>query len=310
MVGCGSGESCCDSAQVILTDKTRSQRDEQVGVSGYSNVIMCRGERQTCICKVQVKTGSKLDRGYVRSNMLLSVTLLNIMPSTTFSSLTRPCTTSSTLTMASRIPAIFDAEDPCSPLSVPNSQTALLLMDYQNVTVAAIGDEGTKAVSTAGMLQRWAAEIGILAIHCLVNTDGQMPRPSSKTAARFKVMQARLQEEPALGDEDEMLRKISANEETDARKPGFRSALQGPKLRGILAAAGIKSLILCGLSTSGCVLSTTSAATDAEYIVTVAKDACADPVPGLHDMLMKHVISGTAHVANGADLMETWKKRA
>jgi nicotinamidase-related amidase len=211
--------------------------------------------------------------------------------------------------MASRIPAIFDAEDPCSPLCIPNSKTALLLMDYQNIITAAMGEEATKAISVARTLQKWAAENQILAVHCLVQAEGQTPKQSMKMAGRFKVMQEKLQERPALGHEDERLAKISPDEKTDARRPGFVSVLQGPRLREILNAAGMKSLILCGLSTSGCVLSTCRAATDAEYIVTVADDACADPVPGLHDMLMKYVISSTAHVAKGADLMEAWQRK-
>ena len=212
--------------------------------------------------------------------------------------------------MSSRIPAIFDAQNPCSPLSVSNSQTALLLLDYQNLAIASLGEDATKLVSTAKTMQRWAVENQIKVIHCLVETKGQTPKPSMKMAGRFKMLQEKLQETPALGDEDERLASISADEQFDKRRPGYVSALQGPKLGEILAAAKVKSLILAGLSTSGCLLSTCRAATDSEYIVTVIEDACADPVPGLHDMMMTHVISSTAHVAKGDDLMEIWKTKS
>ena len=212
--------------------------------------------------------------------------------------------------MVSRIPAIFDLRDPCSPLSIPNSKTALLLLDYQNISLAALGDAATNAVSTARSMQKWATEQGILVIHCLVDAkSGESPKSSMKLAARFKVMQEKLQSTPALGDECEALAKIAPNEMTDSRRPGYVSALQGPKLREILDAAGTKSLILGGISTSGCLLSTCRAATDAEYTVTVIDDACVDPIPGLHDMLMQHVISSTAHVAKAAKLMEVWKEK-
>jgi nicotinamidase-related amidase len=211
--------------------------------------------------------------------------------------------------MASRVPAILDATDPCSPLFIPNSQTALFLMDYHNFVVEAMGEEGERAVSSARKMQEWAADNQILVVHCLVELDGQSPMPSSKSAGRFKVMQEMLRAKPASQDEDERLAKIAANEGMDARRPGFISVLQGPNLRQKLEASSVKSLILCGLSTSGCLLSTCRAATDAEYIVTVIEDACADGVPGLHDMLMKHVISSTAHVVKGAELIEAWKRR-
>jgi nicotinamidase-related amidase len=212
--------------------------------------------------------------------------------------------------MSSRIPAIFDAKEPCSPLSIPNSQTALLLLDYQNLVTASLGDDATRAVSVAHKMQRWAVENQIVVVHCLVETKGQTPKPSMKMAGRFKILQGKLQETPTLGNEDERLARISAEEKFDKRMPGYISALQGPKLREMLDARKVKSLILAGLSTSGCLLSTCRAATDAEYIVTVVEDGCADPVPGLHDMLMTHVISSTAHVARGDELMEVWKTKS
>ena len=211
--------------------------------------------------------------------------------------------------MTSRVPAIFDAGDPCSPLSIPNAQTALLLLDYQNISLAVIKDVATGVVLAARSMQKWASEQGILVIHCLVDASGESPKPSMKAASRFKLMQQKLQETPALGDECEALSQIAPNEERDSRRPGYISALQGPKLRKMLDSAGIKSLILSGISTSGCLLSTCRAATDAEYIVTVVEDACADPVPGVHDMLMQHVISSTAHVSRSTELMETWKSK-
>ena len=211
--------------------------------------------------------------------------------------------------MSSRIPAIFDAKEPCSPLSIPNFQTALLLLDYQNLVTASLGDDAARAVSIAQKMQRWAFENRIMVVHCLVETKGHTPKPSMKMAERFKILQGKLQETPTLGDEDERLARISADEEVDKRMPGYISALQGPKLREMLDARKVKSLILAGLSTSGCLLSTCRAATDAEYVVTVVEDGCADPVPGLHDMLMTHVISSTAHVAKGDELMEVWRTK-
>lgn len=212
--------------------------------------------------------------------------------------------------MASRTPAIFDVQDPCSPLSIPDSYTALLLLDYHTIFIASLGDAATRAVLTAQVLQKWAVENGIMVVHCLVDTKSEeTPKPSMKAAARIKGLQQRLHETPALADEHEALAKISTEEKTDTRRPGYISALQGPRLRAFLDAAHTKSLILGGISTSGCLLSTCRAATDAEYIVTVVEDACVDPVPGLHDMLMQNVVSSTAHVAKCAELMEVWKMK-
>lgn len=211
--------------------------------------------------------------------------------------------------MASRIPAIFDAQDPCSPLFIPNSQTALLLLDYQKISLAACTpDAVTKVIAAARSMQEWAFNNGILIVHCVVDIKSDIMR-SMKAAGRLKVLQGKLQSIPALGEEHEGLAKISEDEETDARRAGFISALKGPRLQDILNAAGIKSLIMGGISTSGCLLSTCRAATDAEYIVTVVEDACADRETDLHNMIMQHVVSSTAHVAKSIDLIEVWKSK-
>ena len=78
-------------------------------------------------------------------------------------------------------------------------------------------------------------------------------------------------------------------------------------LKDELEARQVRSLIMCGLSTSGCVLSTVRAATDAGYIVTVVEDACADPVEGMHELLMRHALASTAHVATASEIWGAWR---
>jgi nicotinamidase-related amidase len=114
---------------------------------------------------------------------------------------------------------------------------------------------------------------------------------------------------PGLGREADILevRRPSNLEATFVRLPGSISALESRGLVEALRAAGIKSLILGGMSTSGCVLSTARAATDRGFIVTVAEDACFDPVPGLHSMLATHVLPISAHVATSREICDAWK---
>jgi nicotinamidase-related amidase len=53
-----------------------------------------------------------------------------------------------------------------------------------------------------------------------------------------------------------------------------------------LREAGVGTLIVAGVATSGTVLSTTRWAADVGYQVTVCADACADPDPGAHAALV------------------------
>jgi nicotinamidase-related amidase len=67
---------------------------------------------------------------------------------------------------------------------------------------------------------------------------------------------------------------------------------------------GIINLILAGISTSGVVLSTVRDAADRDYQVFVLADACADPVPGVHDFLTEKIFPRQAHVITSAELKD------
>lgn len=69
------------------------------------------------------------------------------------------------------------------------------------------------------------------------------------------------------------------------------SAFAGNNLRQILTAQDIGHLVLAGIATGGVVLSTALQAADLDYRVTVLSDACADPSPALHDMLLTTVLN-------------------
>ncbi|MER6976372.1 cysteine hydrolase family protein [Streptomyces carpinensis] len=69
------------------------------------------------------------------------------------------------------------------------------------------------------------------------------------------------------------------------------SAFAGNNLQQILAAQDIDHLVMAGIATGGIVLSTVLQAADLDYRVTVLSDACADPHPDLHDMLLTKVFN-------------------
>ncbi len=73
-------------------------------------------------------------------------------------------------------------------------------------------------------------------------------------------------------------------------------------LDGWLRGLGIDTLILTGISTSGVVLSTVTDAADRDYRVIVLKDAVADTVPQIQDVLIHKVFPQRAQVVTVADL--------
>lgn len=74
------------------------------------------------------------------------------------------------------------------------------------------------------------------------------------------------------------------------------SALAHTDLQPLLSALQIDTLVLCGLSTSGVVLSTLRQAADADYRILVLRDACADGDAEVHRLLTEKIFPAQATV--------------
>jgi nicotinamidase-related amidase len=71
-------------------------------------------------------------------------------------------------------------------------------------------------------------------------------------------------------------------------KPGF-SAFEATALGTMLTVRGIRSLILCGITTEVCVSSTLRTAIDRGFRCVTLRDACASAYPDLHDAAMRMI---------------------
>lgn len=170
--------------------------------------------------------------------------------------------------------AILDPTDATSPLSISPHETAVLLMDYQNLYHSRVGDGAwSSIIYIASRLREWALERNMTVFHCLLDfSPGTRPAGYARISSKWKAYEAAFAATPGLGHESDMLAGVRAHpnfEITVFRTPGLSSVLESRGLIEMLRAKGIKSLILGGISTSGCVLSTARAATDRGFIVTV-----------------------------------------
>ncbi|MCJ1329979.1 hypothetical protein MMC10_006660 [Thelotrema lepadinum] len=180
----------------------------------------------------------------------------------------------------------------------------------KTVALPRIGEAGPRVISNARTTREWAVLRSIPVYHCLVDTkSGAKPDASMKLADRWSVYEEMLRTKPELGDETPELAVAADSkiEKTLMRRPCLVSVLLSDGLEEDLKRRQVRSLIMSGITTSGCVLSTARAATDKGYMVTVVEDACADPVEGLHEMLVKHVLPTTAHVATVQELRDAWE---
>lgn len=198
---------------------------------------------------------------------------------------------------------IFNSVDISSPGGYGPSQTALLLLDFHSGIVYKMGGpEAVAALEVASKLRVWAKSQGILVVHALID-EHLKPSPTCKNAERYGAFLSALQTEDGP-EPKELLENSNELDVTFTRRIGHVSALKSPGLDDTLSKKGIKSLILTGLSTSGCVLRTAITASDAGYVVTVISDGCADPAEGLHDMLVGKVLNSRGYVTTADEFQK------
>ena len=206
--------------------------------------------------------------------------------------------------------AIFDRFNPASPLAYGASQTALLLLDFQGFTIERCGPKGPAILAKAKRMRDWALSRKIMVLHSVVDVHGKPPE-TCKGAERIMGMLEGIANDPGSAKEPTEIAFSQMNGEYIALKhPGFISGLRSKGAMDLLKEHDIRSLIICGLSTSGAVLRTAMPATDEGFVVSVIEDACADRVEGLHDMLMKTVLPSRAHVATAGQFLEEWDKKS
>ena len=204
-------------------------------------------------------------------------------------------------------PIILDALNPSSPLSIPASRTALLLLDFHKFIIASQPNEGQPVLSTASSLRSWAKSQGILILHCLIDLKA-VTAPSRKMAGRANgVREKMLRAAPETYGETADT-AATADEYVFWRPPSHVSALGSYGLEAFLEEHGVESLILAGFSSSGCVINTAKGAADKGFVVTTVEDACGDKSREVHEVIMKKLLVGQVHVVEMETLAEAWKE--
>lgn len=201
--------------------------------------------------------------------------------------------------------ATFDGSDPSSPSFYKPSETALLLLDFQNLTVQLCGDDGKAGLANAKTLRNWALAKGILVLHSIIDAK-TAPRSTAKNPKTMDTILSMAKDDLDAANEPQETAADPANGDREVvvfKQLGFVSGLKSKGAMDVLKGRGIKSVVVCGLATSGAVLGTALAAADEEFVVTVVEDACADRVEGLHDVLLRDVLGKHAHVCSVGELV-------
>jgi nicotinamidase-related amidase len=174
--------------------------------------------------------------------------------------------------------------------------TALLVMDVQNSIVerfadATVLDRAAEAVAAAR-----GAGVPVIYVRVAFRPGYPEVSPRNKSFAA-------LRDGGGLADDDaRAIHPAVAPEPGEVVVTKRRvSAFAGSDLDVVLRAGAVEELVLCGIATSGVVLSTLRAAADLDFGLTVLRDACADSDPEVHRVLMDKVFPRQAEVVDVTD---------
>ncbi|MCJ1715393.1 cysteine hydrolase family protein [Curtobacterium sp. VKM Ac-2922] len=174
--------------------------------------------------------------------------------------------------------------------------SALLVMDYQNSIVDRLGTP--EALAAAVDAVGAARERGIPVVFVRVAFRPGAPEVAASNKM-FGGMRERMGAQAAdatevhpafaLRDDDLVVTKLRV------------SAFAGSDLEVLLRGLDVRDLVLCGIATSGVVLSTLRQAADLDFGLTVLADACSDGDDEVHRVLLEKVFPRQAEVVSTAD---------
>jgi nicotinamidase-related amidase len=175
-------------------------------------------------------------------------------------------------------------------------RSALLVMDVQPGIIDRVPDPAAY-LARVGETVRVARSRAVPVIHVVVGFRPGMPEVSARNQAFGGAKQ---QLAALLSDPRPALTPEGSDVVVIKRRV---SAFTGSDLEVILRAAEIEHLVLCGIATSGVVLSTLREAADKDYRCTVLADLCADTDAEVHAVLMGKVFPRQARVIDAAEWM-------
>ena len=170
--------------------------------------------------------------------------------------------------------------------------TALLVMDVQNGIVSRLGDYADAYLRTVNLAIGTARRHDIPVHFVRVAFRPGAPEASSRNAVFSAAAKTYLIDEPST----QVHHALDRTDDDVVIVKKRISAFAGSDLDVVLRAHETTSLVLCGISTSGVVLSTLRQAADLDFAVTVLRDACFDQDPEVQSVLMDKVFTRQATV--------------
>lgn len=183
-----------------------------------------------------------------------------------------------------------------------DQKRALLIMDVQQGIINNLGDRATEYLQRVSKAVDAARQSGIPVIFVVVRFRKGYPELSPNNKM-FGALRERSWDMDETSDLTKPMITPQEDELVIAKKRV--SAFAGSDLEMILNAQGITELILCGVSTSGVVLSTLRYAADKDYRLSVLSDCSSDQDEEVHRVLTEKVFPRQAEVLT----LEQWTQK-
>ena len=176
---------------------------------------------------------------------------------------------------------------------------ALLVMDIQTRIVGMVKNHDALIKNIKKALQH-AHNNEIPVIYVAVQFREGFPEVSSqnKSFSAIKTMQGAF----ANAEQTGIFKEVAPHNNDIIVVKKRVSAFTGSDLEVLLRSLEVKELVLCGIATSGVVLSTIREAADKDYQLTVLSDCCADSDKEVHEVLLTKVFPRQAAVVT----VEEW----
>jgi nicotinamidase-related amidase len=191
-------------------------------------------------------------------------------------------------------------------INIEANRAALLVMDFQVDIVGMLGDKSASVVDRAASVIAAARAAQMPVIYVVVGFRAGYPELNPRNAT-FSML-AKSNRFIAGTPGAEIYAAVKPLDGDVVVTKHRVSAFAGTDLDMILRAKGIETLVLCGISTSGVVLSTVRNAADADYRIVVVKDGCADGDDEVHRVLTEKVFVRQTTVTTASDVVAALAK--
>jgi len=183
------------------------------------------------------------------------------------------------------------------------ASTALLLMDFQKSIINRFGGAGTELMPRVAAVKKAAEDAGILVILVRVAFRSGYPEISDNNV-RFSGVKTRgllTEDDPESTFHEALVSKSGQLVITKNRVSAFHST----SLDQLLNVKEIQHLVLAGVATSGCVLSTFVDGSDRDFKISVIEDCCLDVDAEITNFLMKRIFAPNATILSSRDFISS-----